>query len=49
MTNFFCTSKLYRANIWHAFDMNENIATQKFVIQKFNFVNQINANYIYGT
>ena len=25
----------YTANIWHAFDMNENIVTQKFLTQKF--------------
>ena len=26
---------LYTANIWHVFDMNENIVTQKFLTQKF--------------
>ena len=43
-TRIFLLVGLYTANIWHTFDMNENIVTQKFLAK--NIANEINANYI---
>ena len=36
---------LYTANIWHAFDMNKNIVTQKFLTEKIANCGGGGANY----